>query len=79
MTELVKRNSINAPVKEEIKIIDRREALRGREFGTGTIEPLLHYDLETFRVNRGIISTKIGHTINQKKRFECTLELKKSW
>ena len=47
LSEVVKKDIENTPVEEEIKIIDRREALGG-VFGTVIIEPLQQHDLETF-------------------------------
>ncbi|VDI62451.1 Hypothetical predicted protein [Mytilus galloprovincialis] len=87
LTELVKKNIENAPVKEEIKIVDRRDSLKG-VFGTITIEPLKQQDMVTFfasevRIERPEEGTHIAFR-NHKKLirvpfviyadFECFME-----
>ena len=67
LTDLVKRDIENAPVEEEIRVVDRRDALKG-VFSTVRIEPLQQHDLETFfQVSRRTISMTIEDALPRKK------------
>ena len=66
----------NAPVDDEIKVIDRHEALNG-VFGTVVIEPLKPHDLDTFfKVSGSTISSTISDALANKKGLKVSLVLK---
>ena len=72
---MVKKDIENAPVEDEIKVIDRREALNG-VFGTVVIEPLKPHDLETFfKVSVSTISSTISDALANKKGLKVQLVL----
>ncbi|VDI35302.1 Hypothetical predicted protein [Mytilus galloprovincialis] len=75
LTELVKKNIENARVKEEIKIVDRRDASKG-VFGTITIEPLKQHDMLTFfDVSQSTIASTISDALTKKKALKLQLVL----
>ncbi|VDH97178.1 Hypothetical predicted protein [Mytilus galloprovincialis] len=76
LTDLVKKDIENAPVEDEIKVVDRRHALKG-VFGTVRIDPLQQHDLETFfQESRSNISSTIEDALTRKKGLKGQLVLK---
>lgn len=72
----MKKDIENAPVEEEIRVVDRRDALKG-VFGTVRIEPLQQHDLETFfQVSRSTISRTVEDALTRKKGLKVQLVLK---
>ena len=76
LAEKVKKDIENAPVEEEIRVVDRRDALKG-VFGTVRIEEIEQHDLETFfQVSRSTISRTIEDALTRKKGLKVQLVLK---
>ena len=76
LLRLVEENIKNAPVEEEMKVVDRRQALNG-VFGTVVIEPLKLYDMVTFqKISRSTIASTISEALAQKKGLKVQLLLR---
>ncbi|XP_063419676.1 uncharacterized protein LOC134704824 [Mytilus trossulus] len=75
LIQLVEEDIKNAPVEDEIKVIDRREALNG-VFGTVVIEPAKPHDVTTFlKVSRSTIASTILDALTKKKALKVQLVL----
>ena len=75
LTKLVKKDIENAPMEDEIKLVDQRDALKG-VFGTVIIKKLKEHDLETFfQASYSTISNIIKDSLAQKKGLKVQLSV----
>ncbi|VDI42200.1 Hypothetical predicted protein [Mytilus galloprovincialis] len=75
LIHLVEEDIKNAPVEDEIKVTDRRQALND-VFGTVVIEPAKQHDVTTFlKVSRSTVTATIADGLVQKKGLKVYLVL----
>ena len=75
LAHLIEEDIKNAPVEDEIKVIDGRKALNG-VFGTVVIEPVKQHDVTTFlKVSKSTVTATIAKGLVQKKGLKVHLVL----